>query len=75
MASRGFYQTNGAFGPVARQNQTLGRFTRPLNPGAYMALLGAQRPGLASDQPTTATIAGVEHKACCSECAREGRNG
>lgn len=68
-----FAQTNGAFGPMVRQNQILGRFTRPLNPGAWMRL----RPfvGASTVAPTSSTQAGVEGKSCCSDCAKAGRHG
>lgn len=67
MANR-FFQTNGAFGPMVRQNQKPVRFTRPLNPGAWMRV----RPFVGA-QPTSSTLAGVEGKSCCSDCAKDGR--
>jgi hypothetical protein len=70
MSSRGFYQTNGAFGPMARRNQTVARFTQPLNPGAHLAF----RPQVGRAAPTTQTIAGNPAKSCCSDCAKDGRN-
>lgn len=66
---RGFYQTNGAFGPMARQNQRPARFTRPLNPGAYQSF----RPVVGLVAPTTQTLAGNPAKSCCSDCAKDGR--
>lgn len=72
MSNRGFYQTQGAFGPMTRQNQRPARFTRPLNPGAWQSFRPT-RIGVAP--PSTQTLAGNPAKSCCSDCAKDGRNG
>ncbi len=69
--NRGFWQTNGAFGPFPRQNQRPARFTAPLNPGAFAHL--RHQVGASVERPQSASLAGHPGKDCCSECARDGR--